>query len=282
MLDIGISTGLFYHKNIIYYLEKIKNAGFENVELWAGASGWGKETHFDYNDEEVLLNVKNQLRLLKINVSSINAPFSEMLDISSLGEMQRGIAVSEVKKAVIMCEFFKAPFLVVHPSVKSAQLTDVNVVKKKMEQIKKSIGEIAENAMMHKVKIALENPAPHLLGGWSSDLLEMLGDFPKESVGVCFDVGHANLIRDPSAYLKDVSGRLLTLHISDNDGTYSAHLIPGEGKIKWNELGKALADAQFEGVFMLEVLGGARYNDPDDVLARSYKNAVKILKGVRL
>jgi len=276
MLEVGISTGLFYHKDIFLYLEKIKNAGFNNIELWAGAKRWGKDTHFDYNDGDALEKIRLRLCDLDINVCSVNAPFSILLDISSVDEMQRNIAVNEIKKAVNVCEFFQAEYLVIHPCVKVFPITNINFIRKKIAQIKKSMDEICENAMLHRVKVSCENPAPHLLGGWAADLLEIIGDFPKETVGACLDTGHANLIGDPSEYLRAISGRLFTLHVSDNDGSYSAHLPPGQGKINWAQFAASLKATGFKGVFMLEILGGSRFEDPDEVLRVSYGKALEI------
>jgi len=278
VLDIGISTGLFYHRRINFYLPKIKSAGFKAIELWVGASKWGKETHFDYNKAEEVEEIKRDLRVLSLNVVSLNAPFSELLDISSMDEMQRSIAVAEIKKTISLCEFFNAEYIVIHPSVKTFPLTDIDTVKKKIQAIRKSLNEILENAMLHNVKVACENPSPHLLGGWAKDLLTLIDRFPKEYLGVCFDVGHANLIGNPVDFLKEIADRLFTLHVSDNNSTYSAHLPPGDGNIDWMEFVKALKEINFKNCFMLEVLGGARFDDIDEVLKKSYKRADEILK----
>ncbi len=278
MLKIGISTGLFYHKSVFYYLGKIKDAGFNIVELWAGASKWGKETHFDYNDMDEVERIKSRLLILNLSINSINAPFSENLDISSLDEMQRSIAVSEIKKTIALCELLNVKFVVIHPSVKAFPLTNVDFVKKKITQIKKSLSAIVENAILRKVKIACENPAPHLIGGYAEDLMEIISGLPEEFVGICLDTGHANLIESPAEFLKKISSRLFTLHVSDNAGNYSAHLPPGDGRIEWKKFIPALKDSGFDGVFMLEVLGGARFDDPESVLKKSYAAAKDYLK----
>ncbi|MCD6413282.1 MAG: sugar phosphate isomerase/epimerase, partial [Elusimicrobia bacterium] len=231
----------------------------------------------DYNDMEEVERIKSRLLILNLGVHSINAPFSENLDISSLDEMQRSIAVSEIKKTVALCELLKAKFVVIHPSVKSFPLTNMEFVKKKIGQIKKSLNAIAENAILRKVKIACENPAPHLLGGYAEDLMRIIADFPEDFVGVCLDTGHANLIESPASFLKKVSSRLFTLHVSDNAGNFSAHLPPGDGKIDWAKFVSALSESDFDGVFMLEVLGGARFDDPDKVLKKSYEAAKTFL-----
>ncbi|MBA3066546.1 sugar phosphate isomerase/epimerase [bacterium] len=277
-MEIGISTGLFYHKDIFPCLDKFARAGFKNIELWAGSGDWGKNTHFDYNNEDVLIKIKSAVSLRKINICSINAPFSENLDISSVDEIQRSIAVSEIKKAVVLCEFFKADHLIIHPAVKALPLTDKNFVEKKIKQIKKSLADILENAMLHRVKIACENPSPHLLGGWAQDLMEIIKDFPKEHMGICLDTGHANLIEKPDEYLGKIEKRLMTLHVSDNSGDYSSHLPPGAGNIDWDKFSRALFSHSFDGVFMMEILGSARFADPDEVLAKAFKRASEIVK----
>lgn len=277
-MEIGISTGLFYHKDIFPCLDKFVRAGFQNIEIWAGAGDWGKNTHFDYNDEDVLVKIKTMASLKKMNICSVNAPFSGNLDISSVDEIQRSIAVSEIKKAVVLCEFFKAGYLVVHPAVKALPLTDRAFVEKKISQVKKSLADILDNAMLHGVKIACENPSPNLLGGWAQDLMEIIKDFPKEHMGICLDTGHANLIEPPDQYLEKMAPRLMALHVSDNSGDYSSHLPPGDGKIDWKKFAAALHKCGFKGVFMLEILGAARFSDPAQVLKKAFDNASEIVR----
>ena len=277
MIEAGISSGLFYHKDIIGNLDSIKNAGFSHIELWAGAAKWGKDTHFDYNDQEIIHKIKTRLSLLKLDVCSINAPCSALLDISSMDEMQRSIAVAEIKKAITLCEFFKAEYVVVHPCVKTFPLTDIDFVKKKMNLIKKSLRTVVDHAMLHEVKVACENPSPHLFGGWASDLLELIMDYPQQYMGICLDTGHANIITDPSAYLTEISERLFTLHVSDNDGTYSAHLPPGAGNINWDKFAYTLKDIGYKGIFMLEILGGKRFENTSEVLKQVFDTTDKII-----
>ncbi|MCD6311780.1 MAG: sugar phosphate isomerase/epimerase, partial [Elusimicrobia bacterium] len=229
-------------------------------------------------DEDVLLEIKRAVKLKGIKICSINAPFSENLDISSVDEIQRSIAVSEIKKAVVLCEFFKAEHLIVHPAVKALPLTDKSFVEKKIGQVRKSLSEILENAMLHGVKIACENPSPHLLGGWAQDLMEIIKDFPKEHMGICFDTGHANLIEKPDEYLEKIAPRLMSLHVSDNSGDYSSHLPPGEGNIDWEKFASALFASGFDGVFMMEILGAARFEDPDEVLKKAFESASSIVR----
>ncbi|PIX14770.1 MAG: hypothetical protein COZ72_05370 [Elusimicrobia bacterium CG_4_8_14_3_um_filter_50_9] len=277
-MEIGISTGLFYHKDILTCLDRLSRAGFQNIELWAGAGDWGKNTHFDYNDEDALIEIKKTVSLKKMNICSVNAPFSENLDISSVDEIQRSIAVSEIKKAVVLCEFFKADHLIVHPAVKALPLTDRVFVEKKISQLKKSLADILDNAMLHGVKIACENPSPNLLGGWAQDLMEIIKDFPKQHLGICLDTGHANLIEPPDKYLEKIAPRLTALHVSDNSGDYSSHLPPGEGKIDWKKFASALYASGFKGVFMMEILGASRFADPARVLTTAFENAREIVR----
>jgi sugar phosphate isomerase/epimerase len=43
------------------------------------------------------------------------------------------------------------------------------------------------------------------------------------------------------------------LHVHDNFGATDNHLLPGHGKLKWNEITKALAEIGYDGCFTLEV-----------------------------
>ena len=156
-------------------------------------------------------------------------------------------------------------------------MTDFSFVKKKIDQMRKSLKSIVAYAMLHDVEVACENSAPHLFGAWASDLIELIKDFPEEYLGICFDTGHANIIGDPAEYMKDLGKRMTTLHVSDNDGSYLSHLPPGEGGINWDKFACVLKEAEFEGVFMLEVLGGRRFDDPLKILDKTYDMANEII-----
>ena len=116
---------------------------------------------------------------------------------------------------------------------------------------------LAPYAKKFGIKIAVENlgrecfPTPVM----HSEMLRRLDD--PETFCACFDMGHSFLcfVR-PQDFLRDMPrGMVQALHVHDNFGTQDNHLLPGHGKLKWEEITKALAEIGYDGYFTLEVPG---------------------------
>ena len=95
-------------------------------------------------------------------------------------------------------------------------------------------------------------------------LLEIKRHFPSEALGLCCDVGHANIslplyeasdIPSQRAMAADTSSPLslqiirqmlphiVNCHLHDNDGSDDQHLLPGMGTLDWNSISALLRQA---------------------------------------
>jgi len=108
---------------------------------------------------------------------------------------------------------------------------------------------MAENM---RVKIALETLPPGFYGGEIEHLRKLLDDYPNECLGVCLDTGHAALGQGPKQWIDGLAGRIITLHLHDNDGTADQHLPPGLGVIDWDETLTALFATAYGGPIVSE------------------------------
>jgi sugar phosphate isomerase/epimerase len=107
------------------------------------------------------------------------------------------------------------------------------------------------------------------------ELIEAVGD---ESVGICLDTGHANIMSfDIPAMIRSFGSKLRVLHLNDNLGSIEScsgqpvhpdqHFFPGIGIIDFTKVFAALKDIGYNGIINLE---------PGDFLARlpiSVRNA---------
>lgn len=279
-MEIGISTGFFYEQDLIETLPIIHQAGFKFIELWAGASGWGQYTHYNWHERKYTMELKKKLQEFGMRVWSVHAPFSETMDLSNLVEQQRKSAVEECCKLIETLKILQSEILVIHPAVKTFDLKDSQLKEKRIAQAKKSVGEIAETARAEGCRIAIENLLPHILGGETEVLFQLLKDRQGDSLGICFDSSHANLWKEPKveAYLKTVSPYLMATHFSDNYGLYDDHHPPGDGEINWKGILQILKESGYQGVFMLEVLGESRSRDPSEILPTTYQRTQEFLQ----
>jgi len=69
------------------------------------------------------------------------------------------------------------------------------------------------------------------------------------------DTGHSGIVgEDAGDTIRVLGSRLKALHINDNDFRSDGHLIPFQGKIDWEDVMKALAEAGYQGDFTFEAL----------------------------
>lgn len=277
-MEIGITTGLYYDRNILDVLPLIKNAGFNIVEIWAGAEKYGAYTHFDWHKEREIKSAEACLRELGMSVHSLHSPFSPTIDLSSPDEIIRTFSVSEVERSMYCMKQLGGKYLIVHPASTEQSLQDnINV---RFLKCRKSLEKIYISAQDLGVQIALETQLPHIFGGEASILWKLIDGFSPSVCGFCFDTSHANLwAKGALTAFKELYLRVNTLHISDNNGGNDEHLIPGDGAINWPELIRVIRKSNCSEVFMLEVHGCSRDLDPLIVLSRAYENTMKLLHG---
>jgi sugar phosphate isomerase/epimerase len=105
------------------------------------------------------------------------------------------------------------------------------------------------------VRIGLENLARHGVG-MPYEMLDLLAAIDHPAIGITLDTSHANMLGlDLTATIRELGAHLIATHISDNDGSGDQHLTPGGGSIDWPAVVKALREAEYAGLFNLEIPG---------------------------
>jgi sugar phosphate isomerase/epimerase len=293
-VKIGISTGLFNEHDLVNLLPIFKRTGFEVIEVGTGTPEWNPfppSQTYDHQHMQGLidklqtfrmkihsLHLREKLKENGIEVNSLHTSFGNGFDISSFDDNVRATGVNEVKKNIEVLAFLNGKIAVVHPGGHLFNSNDHDERKKRVERARLSLNEITKYAEEKGVKVAVENLLPHLVCGYSHEVLDLVNGFNTATVGICFDSSHANLAENPAEVLRKLSPRLITLHMSDNFGKFDDHLIPGKGKINFPELARILKEVSYQGVFTMEVLGDLKGQDPYKVLRAMYSSAEEILK----
>ncbi len=120
----------------------------------------------------------------------------------------------------------------------------------RIAQSKKSFGEMAEAFAAFGGRPLVEDLPRTCLGNCSADIAEIVS--ADERIGVIFDTNHL-LKQDNIEFVGEVGGRIVSTHFSDYDFIDERHLLPGEGKIDWPALMKALDEAGYEGPVLYEL-----------------------------
>lgn len=97
-----------------------------------------------------------------------------------------------------------------------------------------------------------------------------------EAFTVCLDVGHVAICgRDPEDAIDILGSRIGALHIHDVDYVHDSHTLPGQGKLNWDNICRALARVGYKGDFTLEA-GNFLARTPKEI----YPTAIRMMSEV--
>lgn len=122
--------------------------------------------------------------------------------------------------------------------------------KARMDNSKESLFRLAQTAKENGSTILVENLPRTCLGRDSADIIELLS--AHDSLRVCFDTNHL-LSESIEDFIKAVSGKIISTHISDYDNLNERHWLPGEGIIDWEKLYNSLINVGYTGPWLYEV-----------------------------
>ena len=93
----------------------------------------------------------------------------------------------------------------------------------------------------------------------------------------CLDLGHTTLVGlEPEDCIRQLGHKYLhSLHVHDNDYISDQHSIPGQGKINWEEVCRALGEIDYDGELTYEASNFQRHF-PDDMIPIALKFMVDI------
>jgi len=269
---IGLSTGCFYQQNILEVLHEIPKWGFRQVEICSFPK------HLDYHREDEVRKAAELIRECGLEPFSFHAPFADHIDITSLDESTRRMAVEELLIACRAAAAMGVKHIVLHPGPERHGRPPEEEFLQHMKNAAQSLNHVARTCSQLGLHLLLENMLPHLLFGHISDMLFLLGEIRDCDVGSCLDTGHANLAGEINTVVHKLSGHLKMLHANDNHRNFDAHLCPGEGSINWSWVVGELKRCGFSGSLILELSRSDREPVPA-FLARA-QSAARLLENL--
>ena len=174
------------------------------------------------------------------------SPFSE-IDISSKDARLRENALKLYNELIEKASDIGIDKFVVHPSGEPIDACD------RAERIKhsmQSLDYLAEIAYKNGAVIAVEDLPRTCLGNTADEILALIS--ANDKLRVCFDTNHL-LIDTHTEFIKKLSDKIITLHVSDYDFIDEKHWLAGEGRIDWCSLISALRGTPYNGVWMYEL-----------------------------
>ena len=272
MVELAFSTNAYTDYTLPEAVRHIAEHGYEGVEIL------GDEPHayfpeFDHDDERAL---RDALEETDLSVSNVNAntamgyyddaPPSAFFEPSIItdDELARTWRIEYTKRAIDLAVAVDAPAV----CLATGRPLPGNPPEQARQYLRESLDEILDYAESRDVDVGIEFE-PELLVECTRDVLELIDEIGRESLGVNLDVGHAAVYgEDLTETIHRSAGKITGVHLEDIVGGRRGkhyHRIPGEGDIDFRAVFDALDDIGYDGFATLELY---TYPDEPDRAAR--------------
>lgn len=162
---------------------------------------------------------------------SVHAPYSD-INLAAFDPRARKHSVETLSEIIGICGRLGIGPITVHPGVIGPiQRYDRDKVR---ALTRAGLETLALEAQDCGVKVALEN-MPDMKACICKTADEMENMLEGLEMGMCFDIGHANTMKQIPDLLK-LQKRFLNMHVHDNLGQNDQHLQPGKGNIDFGVL----------------------------------------------
>lgn len=240
---LGISTSLLDKKFKPTVLAEVAARGITHIELFVQAG----ISYFD--SDEAVAELIAEAERQGITFWTVHAPFSGV-DLSNPDEIARREALQAVVRALDVAQMIDCELVVIHAGMSAG---DADEVQLRRRQSIRSINELCKMSSQRGLGIAVEYLPTNVprIGNSSADIIDLFR-VVDGAPGVCMDVNHANLGEPMAEAIRALGERIVTVHISDNDGINERHFMPGQGTIDWGEVMALLDEIGYAGPLMYE------------------------------
>ena len=257
IMHISLSTHLFaFHPLDDGILSLFPQYGFSLTELWA------MPPHFPYRDIGAADAIAENLARNGVRVASLHTPLypdvrtykkDRWYSLCSTDEAHRVESFEATASAARWLSRNGGGTAVVHTGFPPDQWYP-----HRWGAFLSSLNELVD-CVPDNVRFAVENTPVD--SGQVDVILDIVDRYPEKRVGVCLDLGHANIQENSLNSVRAAGRRLIHVHASDNHAEHDDHLIPGKGSIPWERVVPALREVGFSGPFTVELRDYTRGED---------------------
>ena len=268
--EFGLASDLFWDPLGEAEVKAVAEVGFSYIEIW------GHKPWFDIRSPQMASDFKSLVEAHGMRIRSVHAPCEADWDISSEDESVRRTSVEEVILCFERCREMGGELVVVHPgrSISSEGEAAEAELDRRIELSIESFKDIQKASSDTGIRIALENQWSQEVGRKERHFLRLLETLDPKLVGICFDSSHANIAPGTYEMFDRIDHRIITTHLSDNNGQYDEHKPIFTCGIDWKMVFEFLIGRGYRGPWIMEVVNGGR--DPFDELAKMGDSIEKI------
>jgi sugar phosphate isomerase/epimerase len=248
----AISTHIFLKYRLHPgHLDTLAKAGAEGIEIFAARQ------HFDYTSRQQVREIADWFRDHSVLPWSMHAPLrgevesdrgpAPSINVVHVEKSHRINAMDEVKRALESAEQIPFRHLILHLGERGETWSP-----RTLEHAMVAIEHLGAFARPLGVQILLENLDKNEVAS-PENLLEILSVGHFDDIGICLDLGHANMNEGVLPAISTMGERIRSVHVHDNAGDRDAHLWPGDGTIAWPEAMHALLAQPMPPATVLEI-----------------------------
>jgi sugar phosphate isomerase/epimerase len=226
-----LSTHLFLqHRLHPGLLDLAARSGAQAIEIFAARQ------HFDYGDRNEVMELADWFRSNTLQPFSMHAPLFPDREMGRAGapgvniihpeKSRRIAAMDEIKRALEVAEHVPLKSMVIHLGEQHDEWSQRTI-----EYAITAIEHLGAFARPLGVQLLIENLLNEPTTPERIMAILEIGHF--DNIGVCLDVGHANLTVGISQAIASFRDRIVSVHMHDNKGMKDEHLWPGDGTIDW-------------------------------------------------
>ncbi len=207
--------------------------------------------HLCVSDPEALSATQAALRRCGLIVDSVHAPSGAAADISAGPAQNRRETYQQHLCSLEAARVLGCDLVIVHPGHRWQEERERNV---RLMRAMAMLQDLTTAAERLKVRIALENLPPGMVGARPEDMVNLVGLADSPAVGFCLDTGHALLTEVPlGEWISYFAGRLFSIDWHVNGGDADEHLPPTSGSVDWEPFFADLRAVGYHGDLVLEL-----------------------------
>jgi fructoselysine 3-epimerase len=272
-MKLAFSTNAYTRMPLLTALAGIKAAGFDGVEILADVP----HAYPDSLDDAAIANIARELDRLNLAVSNVNAncsfgywkdappePYFEPSLISP-NPKHRADRTGLIFKTLDFAKTIGAKNI----SITSGRCLGGMPPDKAEKQFAESIRPILDRADALDVNVGIECE-PGLFLEYATELRQWIDRLNHPRLGANLDIGHSQVLgEDLTEAIITLGDRIWNLHVEDIPGRKHYHMIPGEGTLDWDCVGRALRKIGYQRFATVELY--THTADPQTAAERSWR-----------
>lgn len=266
-MEVSTMTNLFYdHKRngenaFIESIRKTHEAGFSVMDFCMCPMQRGETELNGDNWRELVDRIGNEAARLGVTFAQSHIPYARnkpSLKKTDEGCEQNEFFIEMSKRCIEISSMLGVKWAVAHPVT---DFDDPTSIERSIAYNHEIYDKYIEQAARGGVGIAFENMTDYVQGSMyrrfatnAYELCELADSFGKDTVGVCWDFGHAHrMALSQSNELRRLGSRLKATHVDDNIGQTDLHTLPFFGTVNWSDAIGALREIGYDGAFNFEL-----------------------------